>query len=244
VKALIFDLDGVLISTDQYHYKAWKRIADELGIYFDQGINNRLRGVSRRACLDILLENYRGPMLTQEDKERLTEEKNTLYRDMLTNLTPASVDSEVRSTLITLKSRGHKLAVGSSSRNTKFILEQTELTTLFDAISDGTNITHSKPHPEVFLKAAQMLGEESSNCIVIEDAAAGIDAAKAAGMTAVGIGEAAGYGHADICLQKISDLLSGADCLYLQGFPEIGESVGGGQRLCDSAEVSSNVSSE
>jgi len=207
VKALIFDLDGVLISTDQYHYKAWKRIADELGIYFDQGINNRLRGVSRRACLDILLENYRGPMLTQEDKERLTEEKNTLYRDMLTNLTPASVDSEVRSTLITLKSRGHKLAVGSSSRNTKFILEQTELTTLFDAISDGTNITHSKPHPEVFLKAAQMLGEESSNCIVIEDAAAGIDAAKAAGMTAVGIGEAAGYGHADICLQKISDLL-------------------------------------
>jgi len=207
VKAYIFDLDGVLISTDQYHYQAWKNIADGLGVYFDQGINNRLRGVSRRECLDILLENYHGSEITEEEKGRLTKEKNKLYLDMLADLTPDSVTPEVRITLTVLKMRGYKLAVGSSSRNAKFILKQTGLTELFDAISDGTNISHSKPHPEVFLKAAHMLGEQPSNCIVIEDAPAGIDAARAAGMTSVGIGQAAGYEHTDMSLTQIIDLL-------------------------------------
>ncbi len=123
-------------------------------------------------------------------------------------MTPDDVTDEVRATLAELRRRGHKLSVGSSSKNTKLILEKVNLTDAFDAISDGTNITRSKPDPEVFLKAAEFLGEEPSNCIVVEDAYAGIDAAKAADMTAVGIGDASGYAKTDIAIQTFGDLLN------------------------------------
>ena len=133
--------------------------------------------------------------------------KNETYRSLLATMTPADVTSEVRSTLAQLRARGYRLAVGSSSKNTKYILERVQLLDAFDAISDGTNITHSKPDPEVFLKAAEFLGEEPSECIVVEDAYAGIDAAKAAGMTAAGIGDASGYDKADFKIQSFSELL-------------------------------------
>jgi beta-phosphoglucomutase len=206
MKAFIFDLDGVLVFTDKYHYQGWKMIADKLGIPFDEKVNNRLRGVSRMESLEIILENY-DKELTQEEKEKLAEEKNDFYRGLLGNMTPSDVADEVRSTLAELKKRGHKLAIGSSSKNTKFILEKTDLTDVFDAISDGTNIEKSKPDPEVFLKAAEFLSEEPSNCIVVEDAFSGVDAAKAGGMVAVGIGDASGYEKTDFPIKSFKELL-------------------------------------
>ena len=177
MKAFIFDLDGVIVFTDKYHYQAWKKMADEMGIYFDETINNRLRGVSRAESLEIILERYEGPTLPQEKKAELMENKNNTYRELLASMTPADVSEEVRETLEELHNRGYKLAIGSSSKNTKFILEKVNLLGVFDAISDGTNISKSKPDPEVFVKAAQFLGEAPENCYVVEDAYAGIDAA-------------------------------------------------------------------
>lgn len=207
MKAFIFDLDGVLVFTDRFHYQAWKKMADRIGVYFDEQINNRLRGVSRAESLEIILERWEGEPLSREEKEALMEEKNNSYRELLATMTPADVADDVRRTLDVLKKHGHKLAIGSSSKNTKFILQQVGLTDVFDAISDGTNISRSKPDPEVFIKAAQFLGEEPDNCIVVEDAFAGIDAAKAAGMTGVGIGDAAGYEKADVRIQNFAELL-------------------------------------
>ena len=207
MKAFIFDLDGVIVFTDKFHYQAWKKMADGMGIYFDEKINNRLRGVSRAESLEIILERYEGEPLSAERKAELMEEKNNTYRELLSTMTPADVTDEVRNTLKELHERGCKLAIGSSSKNAKFILEKVELLDAFDAISAGNNITHSKPDPEVFSKAGEFLGEKPDNCIVVEDAYAGVDAAKAAGMTAVGIGDAAGYDKADVKIRTFSDLL-------------------------------------
>lgn len=208
VKAFIFDLDGVLVFTDKFHYLAWKKMADGMGIYFDETINNRLRGVSRAESLEIILERYEGEPLTAERKAELMEEKNNTYREYLATMTPGDVSESVRETLKTLHEKGYLLAIGSSSKNTKFILEKVELLDAFDAISDGNNITHSKPDPEVFVKAGEFLGVDAKDCVVVEDAYAGIDAAKAAGMTAVGIGDASGYEKADYKIQKFEELLT------------------------------------
>lgn len=204
---IIFDLDGVLVHTDEYHYLAWKKLADRLNTYFDRTINQRLRGVSRMESLEILLERYQGPGLTQEEKEQLAGEKNECYRQFLRQMNPESVDPQVRSTLQELRNRGYRLAVGSSSKNAKMILELTDLNRYFDAVSDGTNIVYSKPDPEVFLKAAEFLGIEPGMCAVVEDAASGIEAAKAAGMFAVGIGDAANCGDAHRSIGEFRDLL-------------------------------------
>jgi len=207
MRAFIFDLDGVLVFTDKYHYLAWKQVADELGIYFDEIINNRLRGVSRMESLEIILERYEGSPLSRSDKEKVAEKKNEIYRKSLAEMTPNDVTEETRNTLIELKNRGYKLAIGSSSKNAKFILERVGLKQYFDAISDGTNITKSKPDPEVYLKAAEFLGEEASECVVVEDAYSGIDAAKSAGMEAIGIGDAYSYDRADYRISFFSELL-------------------------------------
>ena len=211
MKAFIFDLDGVIVFTDKFHYQAWKKIADEMGIYFDEEINNRLRGVSRMDSLEIILERYEGEPLSQKEKEDLAEKKNGFYRELLHTMTPEDVSSEVRSTLKELQNRGYLLAVGSSSKNAKFILAKVDLLHAFDAISDGTNITRSKPDPEVFLKAAEFLGEAPEECYVVEDAQAGIDAAKAGGMQAIGIGDAGQYEKTDHPISKFKDLLSFAE---------------------------------
>ena len=208
VKNIIFDLDGVLVFTDRYHYQAWKRMADRLGVYFDETINNRLRGVSRMDSLEIILERYAGPALTTEEKLALAEEKNGYYRELLQQMTPDSVTLQVRQTLAELRRRGYRLAIGSSSKNAKTILERVGLLDAFDAISDGTGITRSKPDPEVFLKAAEFLGVEPEQCAVVEDAYAGIDAARAAGMTAVGIGGAAACARADYRISALEELLA------------------------------------
>lgn len=208
IKGIIFDLDGVLVFTDQYHYQAWKRMADRLGVYFDKTINNRLRGVSRMDSLEIILERYDGPALTAEKKLALAEEKNGYYRELLQEMTPDSVTPQVRQTLAELRRRSYKLAIGSSSKNTRTILANTALSDAFDAVSDGTNIARSKPDPEVFLKAAAFLALAPEQCAVIEDAYAGIDAALAGGMLAVGIGDAAGYAKADHKIASFEELLT------------------------------------
>lgn len=207
MKGIIFDLDGVLVFTDRYHYQAWKALADRIGAEFTERDNDRLRGVSRMESLEIVLEKYHGEAFTKEQKETMATEKNELYRQLLSGMKPEDVSSEVRDTLKTLRERGYRLAIGSSSKNAKFILDRTDLMGYFDAISDGTNITNSKPDPEVFVKAAAFLGLEPSACAVVEDAHAGLQAAKMGGMTAVAIGSAVTSPLADITLKRFSDLL-------------------------------------
>lgn len=206
MKAVIFDLDGVLCSTDEYHYRAWKALADRLCIPFDRETNDRLRGVSRMASLEIVLERA-GRKFTEEEKRALAEEKNETYRAFLAQMSPADLSDEARETLEELRRRGYKLAIGSSSKNAKTILRQIGLEGYFDAVSDGTNITRSKPDPEVFLKAAEFLGMAPTECLVVEDAPAGIEAARAGGMVSAGIAAAKGYENADISLEGLKDLL-------------------------------------
>ena len=206
VKGIIFDLDGVLLSTDEYHYQAWKVLADKLGIYFDKTINNKLRGVSRMASLEIILGD-KSADYTQEQKNAFAEEKNHVYRELLLQMKPTDVSDEVRLTLDKIRAMGIKTAIGSSSKNTRYIMERTEITNYFDAISDGNNITKSKPDPEVFLKAAEYLGLNPQDCIVVEDAHAGIDAAKSGGFTAVAIGDATTHQQADYKITTFDELL-------------------------------------
>ena len=206
-QGIIFDLDGVICHTDRYHFLAWKQIADQLGIHFDDRINDRMRGVSRMDSLEILLEEYHGEPLTAAQKAALAEKKNQLYVGLLQNMGEADLSEEVRKTMDTLRSRGRKLAIGSSSKNTKLILKRLGLTGYFDAVSDGTNITRSKPDPEVFLCAAQYLGLCPGKCLVVEDAKAGILAAKAGGFDSAGLGEAAAFAFVTYPLQSFSDLL-------------------------------------
>lgn len=205
-EAVVFDLDGVICHTDHYHYLGWKSVADDLGIPFDETVNNRLRGVSRMESLDIVLEPYEGEPLTDDRKLELATIKNDRYREMLGGMSPADLDPAVKATLDDLRGRGLKLAIGSSSKNAKFILERIGLGDYFDEISDGTNISRSKPDPEVFLKAAEYLGIDPARCVVVEDAVAGIDAAHAAGMYAVAMGDAADQGAGDAKLGTFADL--------------------------------------
>ena len=209
-KGIIFDLDGVICSTDHYHYLAWKALADELGVYFDETINNRLRGVSRMASLEIVLENYSGQM-SPEEKTAAAEKKNAIYRQLLGQMSPADLSDEVKQTLDQLRAKGLLLAIGSSSKNAKYILERIGLGDYFDRISDGTNITRSKPDPEVFLKAAEFLALPPDDCLVVEDAKAGIEAASAAGMDSAAIGDAVSCGLATYNLTRFSDLLNCVD---------------------------------
>lgn len=206
-QGVIFDMDGVLVHTDRFHYLAWKRLTDAKGIPFDETVNRRLRGLSREASLDIILEGCPGAAYSAAEKAALCAEKNEICRGYLSAMTPDDVAPEVRETLAALRKRGCRLAVGSSSKNARLVLDRTGLTEAFDAISDGTNITRAKPDPEVFLKAAELLGLAPADCAVVEDAEAGIDAAKAGGFFAVGLGDAAEYAKTDYPLRDFSELL-------------------------------------
>lgn len=206
-QAVIFDLDGVICSTDKYHYIAWKQMADSLGVHFDEQINNRLRGVSRMESLEIILEGYDGS-LSREKKEELAEKKNANYKELLKQMSVSDLTEEVKGTLDALRRQGIKLAIGSSSKNAKFILGQLGLGDYFDAVSDGTNISRSKPDPEVFQKAAAFLGMQPKECLVVEDAKAGIVAAYSGGFQSAGLGEAAGSELVTYPLKTFGDLLN------------------------------------
>lgn len=206
MKAIIFDLDGVICHTDEYHYLAWKAMADSMSIPFDREINNRLRGVSRMESLEIILEQYHGE-LSPAEKEALAEQKNELYKESLKQMSPADLSEEVKTTLDALRSRNYKLAIGSSSKNARFILQQLGLGSYFDAISDGNNIVNSKPDPEVFVKAAQMLCIPASDCLVVEDAVSGAVAGKRGGMKVACVGDAAAQKAGDYNLHSFAQLL-------------------------------------
>lgn len=202
IKAVIFDLDGVIVSTDECHYKAWKKMADEEDIYFDKEINNRLRGVSRADSLEIILEQAEKEYSIIE-KEQMSERKNNYYKDFIVGLTPDDILPGAMKNLEELKSSGIKIAIGSSSKNTPIILKQIGLDMYFDAVSDGNNISKSKPDPEVFLKAADMLGIPYTECAIVEDADAGVEAGKRAGMKTVAVHGAKG---ADVELDDLENL--------------------------------------
>lgn len=206
-QGIIFDLDGVICFTDHYHYLAWKAIADEEHIYFDETINNRLRGVSRMDSLDIILERATRTY-SLEEKEALATKKNEIYQQYLLTMSSKDMDIHTLNTLLELKKMGIKIAIGSSSKNTRLILKQLGITELFDAISDGNNISKSKPDPEVFLKAAEMLKMEPKNLLVMEDALAGIEAAYRGGFHSIGIGEATTHPHVDYKVTKFSEILN------------------------------------
>ena len=194
IDTIIFDLDGVICSTDHYHYLAWKKLSDELHISFDEKDNEKLRGVSRMESLDIILEKS-SQTYSQGEKEGFANKKNTLYQQYL------------KQTLDQLRNKGYKLAIGSSSKNTKLILKQLGLENYFDVVCDGTMIQYSKPHPEVFMKAADLLEKNYKNCLVVEDALAGCIAAKSASMHVAAISSAYGSPYADYHLNTFKDLL-------------------------------------
>ena len=205
--AIIFDLDGVICFTDHYHYLAWKALADEIGAKFDESNGDRIRGVSRMESLEIVLEGYNGPAFSQEEKVAMATKKNDLYRSYLMTMTTADLSDEVRDTLNALRAKGLKLAIGSSSKNTPLILDRIGLGTFFDAISDGNNISRSKPDPQVFLMAADMLKLDPKNCLVVEDAEAGIQAAISGGFDSAALGPAALCGKATYNMKSFKDLL-------------------------------------
>ncbi len=209
-QGVIFDLDGVICSTDRYHYLGWKALADRLGIPFNETDNNRLRGVSRMESLNIVLEKS-GRVYTEAEKQAMAEEKNDTYRALLHQMSPADLADEVKATLDALRARGLKLAIGSSSRNTPFILERLGLGDYFDAVADGNCITHSKPDPEVFLKAAEMIGLAPADCVVVEDAHAGVEAAVNGGFACAAMGDAREDVRATYHLDTFSDLMKAID---------------------------------
>ena len=205
IQAVIFDLDGVIVSTDEFHYLGWKQIADEEDIPFDREINNRLRGVSRMESLEILLEKSPRAYSDQE-KVGLAARKNSVYGQLLQSITPADLLPGAMDILSALRARHIKVAIGSSSRNAPLILQRIGLADYFDAVADGNDITRSKPDPEVFLLAARRLGVAPVDCVVVEDAKAGVEGAIAAGMKCVAVGDAAGDQRASISANLLSGI--------------------------------------
>ncbi|MBQ9213828.1 MAG: beta-phosphoglucomutase [Bacteroidales bacterium] len=201
MKAYIFDLDGVLVDSAKYHYLAWKALADKLGFVFTEKDNERLKGVSRMKSLEILLE-IGNIKMSEEEKEKAAEEKNNLYRDYISKMTPSEILPGVENFLKEIKALGKKTAIGSASKNTPLILEKTGLDKYFNAVADGTIITKAKPDPEVFLKGAEMLNVDPKDCIVFEDAVSGVQAAHNAGMKAVGVGDKSVLTMADLVIKS------------------------------------------
>ncbi|QAV33224.1 beta-phosphoglucomutase [Fervidobacterium changbaicum] len=201
-KACIFDLDGVIVDTAKYHYLAWKRLAKELGFEFTEKDNERLKGVSRMASLEILLSVGGIQIDDASVKEQLADKKNTWYVEYISQMTKDEILPGVEDFLKMLKENGIKIAIGSASKNTMTILNRIGIKDIFDAIIDGTKITKAKPDPEVFLKAAQELNVRPEECCVFEDAVAGIEAAKAAGMKVIGVGDPSILKGADKVIQS------------------------------------------
>lgn len=188
ITACLFDLDGVLVDTAKYHYLAWRKLAEELGIEFTEEHNELLKGVSRMDSLDIILK-LGNLTLPEEQKLELAEKKNRVYVDYILVMQEDEIFPGVKDFLLELKKQQIGVALGSASKNAMLILERLRITGLFDAIIDGTKVSKAKPNPEVFLKGAEALGADPAACVVFEDAIAGVEAAKNAGMRCVGVGD-------------------------------------------------------
>lgn len=199
IKACIFDLDGVIVDTAHYHFLAWKRLANELGINLTEELNEKLKGVSRMRSLEIILE-LGGVTLSEHEKENLANRKNSWFVDYVERMAPEEIFPGVKPLLQQLRAKGYKVALASSSKNAKTVIQLLQIQNEFDAVVDGTMITHSKPHPEIFLLAAKKLDIDPADCLVFEDAEAGVEAALAAGMKCVGIGSKDQLGKANLVL--------------------------------------------
>jgi beta-phosphoglucomutase len=205
IEACLFDLDGVLVDTARYHYLAWRRLAQELGFEFTEAQNERLKGVSRVRSLEILLE-IGHKQVDQTTFGDLAAKKNAWYVASIAQMTPAEILPGAKEFLGALRAAGIKTALGSASQNAGLILAKIGLVDHFDAIVDGTHTSKAKPDPEVFLLGAQAVGIPAANCCVFEDAAAGVDAAKAAGMKVVGIGRPSILPHADLVIEGLHQM--------------------------------------
>lgn len=205
IKAVIFDFDGVLVHTNEFHYLAWKRVTERIGVPFDEAVNARLLGLSRADSLEVVLERS-NKHFTPQQKQAFCDEKNEIYRSYLAQLSPKDVPCEVLPTLDCLREQGVKIAVGSSSKNARFLLERLLLTEKFHAIVDGTEVTHGKPNPEVFLKTAAKLAMQPQHCLIVEDSVAGVAAAATCGMMSAAVGYAAEQKRADFNMHSLAEL--------------------------------------
>jgi len=213
IKACIFDLDGVIVDTAVYHYKAWKRLANSLGFDFTEEQNEQLKGVSRVRSLELIL-GWGGVTKSPAEQEALATQKNTWYVDMISHMTPAEILPGAKEFVEACRQAGIKTALGSASKNSMMILEKINMLSLFDAVIDGNKVSKAKPDPEVFLKGAEAVGVPAAQCVVFEDAIAGIEAAIAGGMKSVGIGSPTVLGEADL-------VISGLDKLSLEKLKEL-----------------------
>jgi len=204
IQAAIFDLDGVIIDTAHYHYIAWKRLASEFNINLTKEHNELLKGVSRIRSLEIILE-LGNIHLSEEDKEKYAAKKNAWFVDYIESIRPEEIFPGVRELIQEMRDLGIKVALASSSKNAPRVIELLKIKDLFDTMVDGTMITHTKPHPEIFLLAAERLGVQPSECLVFEDAEAGVEAALAAGMKCVGVGSPAQLGKANKVIARTGD---------------------------------------
>lgn len=203
IRAFIFDLDGVLTDTAEYHYLAWKRLADEEGIPFSREDNESLRGVSRRESLAILLK---GREISEAEAQALMDRKNAYYRELIRQLSPKDLLPGASPLLQEIRNAQLKIAIASASKNAGEVVDRLGLRSLIDVLIDGHMVARTKPAPDIFLLAAERLGEKPESCVVVEDAAAGIQAAKAAGMLTIGIGPQQRVGEADLVLGSLTEL--------------------------------------
>lgn len=206
IRGVIFDLDGVLVSTDEYHYRSWVRLCTEEGFtFFNREFNHKFRGVGRMECVHILL-TAAGEHYTPERQKEVAERKNRYFAESLETVTPECLLPGALDMLHALRKRGIKIAVASNSRNAKTIIEKTGIGGLLDVIVDGYDITNSKPDPEVFLVAAERLGLPALDCLVVEDAVAGIVAANSAGMRSLGVGSPDMLPNATTIIRDLSEI--------------------------------------
>lgn len=202
-KGIIFDLDGVITETAEYHYQSWQRMADEEGLEFNREINEKLRGVSRKRSLEIILGDKK---LSENEMKRLMDIKNSYYQEYLKDMDEADLLPGAKELIDNSIDNGFKLAIASSSKNAKTVISALGIGDLFETISDGFSVKNPKPAPDLFILTARKMGLTSDQCIVFEDASAGIDAAQAANMLSVGIGPENRVGHADFRFDKVKDV--------------------------------------
>lgn len=205
IKACIFDLDGVIVDTAVYHYKAWKRLANELGFDFSEEANEKLKGVSRVRSLELILQ-WGGVTKTRAEQDELATKKNAWYVEMISHMTPAEILPGAKEFVESCRQAGLKIALGSASKNSGMILEKVGITHLFDVVIDGNKVSKAKPDPEVFLKGAEALHVSPAECVVFEDAIAGIEAAINGGMRSVGIGSPNVLGKANLVVGGLNEM--------------------------------------
>ncbi|UOY05927.1 beta-phosphoglucomutase [Muricauda sp. SCSIO 64092] len=204
IKGFIFDLDGVITDTAELHYLAWKKLSNDMGWAFDREVNEKLRGVSRMDSIHII-KDHNDAQVSETKLVELATLKNNIYVDSLDQMSPKDYLSGAQELLTLLRQEGFKVALGSASKNSTKVLAQLEATKFFDVIGDGNSVSKSKPAPDIFLFGAKKLDLQPSECIVYEDAEAGVDAAKAGGFYTVGIGPKERVGHADVCFDTMKE---------------------------------------